>query len=184
MVFDRNPVIFLFGALNADTHNLHIDGGVFFLVGGKQRFELECQAMLTGFPALGDFDVEFFTVFPDKLFLPGILAVDLQAELAFTRVEIEAAVYLQGQCQNVASFKWCRKGGRDIRGFVERQALCGGAGIIFEIFRGKGGFGNDFAYQGDCDADDLFSRLHVFFEQQRGHAEHIADVVEPIARVI
>ena len=149
-----------------------------------QRADLEAQAVIAGAEGLVELVVELLIVAPAILLGHEHAVIDGEDDAALARLGVEVAVDDHVDRQPIVAVVIGLHLGRDLRLVIEAQPLASQAARTPEVRPVEDATGHALAHRGHRLGDDRLGRLDVFFEQQRGYAQDVTDVVEAVTRVV
>ena len=155
-----------------------------FWSAGLERREVEHQAMVAGRPGLGELVLERLVVVPDELLAHQLAIIGREAKPALARLGVEIAVDLDLDGQAIGAVVLGLVCLGDLGFLVKGHPLAPRAVVATELGAGDDANGHGLGHGGHGLRDDRLGRLDVLFQQQRRDREHVADIVEPVARVV
>ncbi len=161
-----------------------IDAGLFLIL-GDEGFELEADLVIAGGKLAGELMVHLPAVLPFVFLLQQHLIVEFHRELHAARIEVEGPGHIGFEQQSIPAGLRGLEGAREDGGLVETDIPAVDPAIRRLEFRSIRPLLVDHAgHDGHGVGHDDLGGVHVFFEQQRGRGQHIADVVEAVAGVV
>src|SRR6185437_3043219 len=88
------PMLFVQGSLDLYRNDVHVHGCLLFLRRG-QRLEFKRERVFARGPSFIKLEMKSPVVIPDELLIEKLLAIRLENEPAFARIEIKRATHIQ-----------------------------------------------------------------------------------------